>query len=188
MKRTLLSIFFHIGTIITLVINVVLYLIGSALLSFHVDYSQFNDYQTITITIGNIVVEDEQVVIEQLNFTESYYVLEGQNLVVFVENGGLDSIQVGNQITLIYGRHGWGDSSDYPIVMIEKEGITFLNYETGVSNLIAVYQSLKNRFYRTMIVPFSILIAFGVGSTYLIVTKRDYIDKNTPINSKPIGN
>lgn len=165
----LLRIGFYVLTAFALIYLILTYVIGSFLLSFTQDYRDFDDYQTLTVTINTIDYYEDSVNISPEN--SSYY-LDGENYTVATNNGIQSGINIGDQVTLTIGKKGWGDSWDYPIVMIEKEGTVYLDYETGVKNIIAKVDTLKKEFYKSLILPGSLFVVLSGASLYFFMTKK----------------
>ena len=160
----------YVLTALALIYLIITYVIGSFLLSFSQDYRDFDDYQTLTVTIDSIYYYEDSVNISPEN--SSYY-LDGENDTVAINNGIQSGINIGDQVTLTIGKKGWGDSWDYPIVMIEKEGTVYLDYETGVNNIIAKVDTLKKEFYKSLILPGSLFIITSGCSIFFFISKKE---------------
>jgi hypothetical protein len=141
----------------------------------YTNYKTFDDYQTFEHEIDFILIEEETV------YMDDYFLIQ-KNLEAFLSNQGLDLIKEGDIVTLTVGKTGWGDSFNAPIVMIEKEGVIYLDFETGVNHLIEAYQDMVNSVYKSLIIPVSIaIVSLSLGT--IIIIKERKISRQTKVLS-----
>ncbi len=164
-----------IAFLIALIYSAVVYVLSSIILSMHTNYKTFDDYQTFEHEIDSILIAEETVYIDD-------YFLSQKSLDVFLSNQGLDLIKEGDIVTLSVGQTGWGDSFIAPIVMIEKDGVIYLDFETGVNHLIDAYQEMVNTVYKALILPVSIaVVSLSLG--IVIIIKERKISKHIKVLS-----
>ena len=171
-NRTKLRIVSYIVTGIAFTIFIIMFIFGVFLLLFVQDNINLDDFQTYTITIETLTFDEDYIYITSLESIN--FLLDGQNFLEVINHDIQSNLHIDDQVTIIVGKKGWGDSWDYPIVMLEKEGIVYLTYENGVSNLQAQVTILKPQFYKSLILALSVfMITFGV-SLYFFLTRNKY--------------
>jgi len=171
-NRTKLRIVSYIVTGIAFTIFIIMFIFGVFLLLFVQDNINLDDFKTHTITIETLTFNEDYIYITSLESIN--FLLDGQNFLEVINHDIQSNLHIGDQVTIIVGKKGWGDSWDYPIVMLEKEGIVYLTYENGVSNLQAQVTILKPQFYKSLILALSVfMITFGV-SLYFFLTRNKY--------------
>ena len=106
-------------------------------------YSDPANYVTASgkITSVNCDEDNEAVYIEfselSPSFSDSCFKISGKNYAQIRENGLLEALNPGQQITFITAPKYFGDGYVMPIVSITVDDNTYLSFEVGMSNLIA---------------------------------------------------
>ena len=106
-------------------------------------YSDPDHYVTATgtITFLNCDEDNEIVYIGFSNlspsFSDSCFKISGKNYERIHENGLLEVLDLGQQITFMSAPKYFVDGYVMPIVSITVEGNTYLDFEEGVANLVA---------------------------------------------------
>ncbi|MCD4826833.1 MAG: hypothetical protein K8Q99_03540 [Acholeplasmataceae bacterium] len=160
----------YVLTGITFIFSIVTLVFGTFLLSFAQDYDDFDDYQTYIIIIDSITFNEDSIYITSTE-NRSYF-LDDQNFIEVMNHDIQSNVQINDQVTIIVGKKGWGDSWDYPIVMIEKENTVYLDYETGISSINDQVARLEKEFIKSLILPISLFLITGGFSLYFFFTRK----------------
>ncbi|MCF7930912.1 MAG: hypothetical protein K9L02_05345 [Acholeplasmataceae bacterium] len=177
MKKKAILISMYLVTLLSLLYTIGSLIVGSVLIGlFNKDYSNPDDYTTETIIIGSIDYGADYICLES-NDVDQYqqFMLEGSNYDFVINNDIESTLSVGDQIMITYGPKGFGDSFDYPIVMLEKASTTLLDYETGFNNLNEISELVQKSFYSSLMVPLGALFLSLSGSIYITIR---YIKSN----------
>ena len=109
-------------------------------------YSDKSNYITITATVDNIFLDEENnaVYLWLLPNTPDVYFdntfkIVGDNVGVFITNGGLELIKIGKTITFTSAPRYFGDGYVMPIVSVIFEDNVMLDFDVGYANLIKWY-------------------------------------------------
>ena len=108
-------------------------------------YREAEDFVTATGTVNHIAdseyglflgIEDAAAV-----FSDTSFVLRGENREIVLEKGILEKLQLGDRVT--FTTHGWypGDGYSRPIVAICVDGQWLLEFEEGHQNLLEYYRN-----------------------------------------------
>lgn len=170
MGRNILRIVTNVITVITFIYSLLTFLYYLFFLSIAQHYKDFDDYQTLSITIESIEYYENSIYIRSTDDTT--YFLDDLNYIVAIDHDIQSVITNGDQITLTFGKKEWGDSWDYPIVMIEKEDIVILDYETGIENINIQVKLIEKAMYRSLAIPVSLFIISLSASIYFFVTRK----------------
>lgn len=158
--------------IVSFMFAVISVILVSVLSGFGTDYSNPDDYTTETITIGLIHATDETIYIETEPEGRDFYISKS-NYDVAIGNHILESLNTGDRVDIVYGPKGFGDSWDRPIVMIEKSGTVFLDYDTGFAQWVSDTTPSIVPMLPALLIPFVIFIGSLAG---IIILRRQ---KNT---------
>jgi hypothetical protein len=163
--KKIIGIICFIVFFISVLYSIYIYVFSIGILNMHTNYEIYTDYRTLEHEIVYIQIEEDTIYLDN-------YFLENKNLEIFLLNNGIDAIKNGDQVSLIVGNQGWGDSFSTPIVMIEKDDIIYLDFDTAVGNLISEYQSMKISIYKSLIAPVTVSSLSLVLGIYLIIKKK----------------
>lgn len=106
-------------------------------------YSDPDHYVTATGTITFLNCDEDNEIVyigfSDLSpaFSDSCFKISGKNYERIHENGLLEVLDLGQQITFMSAPKYFGDGYVMPIVSITVEGNTYLDFEEGVANLVA---------------------------------------------------
>lgn len=127
-----------------LLLCVLCVLLASCKSSKKVDYySDPDNYVTAsgTITYVNCDEDNEVVYIGfsdlSSSFSDSCFKISGKNYELIHENGLLEVLHLGQQVTFMSAPKYFGDGYVMPIVSITVDNNTYLDFEDGLSNLIS---------------------------------------------------
>lgn len=136
-------------------------------------------YEGTEIQYGNLVIT-------QLSFEEELlmggsdsgnFYMDGENYLIAIENGMADLIQIGDEVQIAYGRMGFGDSFEYPVVMLAKDDIVFLEEEDGIQNLIDMRNAVRNELILTRLWNIGVFVILLGGSIYWMVSRKALNEK-----------
>jgi len=122
------SIIVYSLTILSLCVFTFYLIFAQIFLSFISSY-EGEEYYTASFQVTEISFDDAIIYIGQ-------YFIDGENYNIAISNNISSLIQVGDEIDIVYGNDGFGDSFEYPIVMIAKGNHIFLDETIGTQNLI----------------------------------------------------
>ncbi len=168
-KRKFLLILLYFLTFISFIITIIGILAVVTYSSFRQDYSNPEDYTTQSIIIGSIFSDDESVSIS--DDLEGAYYIYGSNYDVVMNTNMMNELNIGDSINITYGPKGFGDSFEHPIVMIEKSGTVYLDYDTGFTNWV--------NDHKVSLFPAILVIAIPAVFTGLLIMNIRIIKKRT---------
>ena len=108
-------------------------------------YSDSSNFITDKALVKNIIFheEDGYIVLWLSEIDESYqvgnFVIEGKNASILLNNGFLEKVKIGDEITFISAPGYFGDGYMMPIVSISFAGETLLSFSEGYKNLMDTY-------------------------------------------------
>ncbi|MBU0996438.1 MAG: hypothetical protein KKE16_00150 [Firmicutes bacterium] len=160
------SIIVYSLTILSLCIFTFYLIFGQILLTFIPSY-EGEEYYATSFQVTEISFDDSIIIIGQ-------YFIDGENYNIAISNDISSLLQVGDEIDIIYGNDGFGDSFEYPIVMIAKGNHIFLDETIGTHNLI----NERNEERFELMVPIYISLGVFVGflglSIYYIISRKKH--------------
>ena len=105
-------------------------------------YSQDSNYITAAGTVTHIGWGPEQsyVYLSFVEIPEAYsdttFVLEGENLRIVLENGFAEKVEIGTEVVYISAPRYFWDGYAMPVVALEAGGEVLLVFEEGKANLL----------------------------------------------------
>lgn len=108
-------------------------------------YSDINNFITEEAIVDNIIYNEERqyIVLWLSEIDEEYqttdFIIEGKNLELVLQNGILDKIKIGDEITYTSATKFFGNGDFMPIISISVSGEELLNMSDGHKNLMDLY-------------------------------------------------
>ena len=112
-----------------------IFFLGASHFSMLPYYKDTSNYETHTVTIIDISYYDDFIIIH-CDLGYEYFTLSGSNHKHVINQNIESNINNGDQVTLVTALAFFGDGYTYPIVGIEKNGVTYLDSEQGIQNLL----------------------------------------------------
>lgn len=126
---------FIIGTFISVIASIVIFFIGASHFFMLPYYKDTSNYETHIITITDISYFEDYMII-QCDLEYEYFRISGRNYEYVINQNIENNINDGDQVSIVTALAYFGDGYTYPIVGIEKNGVTYLGSEQGLENLL----------------------------------------------------
>lgn len=109
-------------------------------------YSSRENYTMVTGTVSNVIYSNNgQVFVyicdKSVDFTDTGFILDGDNARIAKENGIQTKLQTGTVVEFVCAPRYFGDGYKIPMVALCIEGESILDFETGFYNLNAEYDT-----------------------------------------------
>ena len=126
---------FITGIILSSLSSIVIFFLGAAHFTMLPYYKDISHYETYTITIIDISYKEDYIVIH-CDLGYEYFSISGRNYHHVINQNMESNINSGDQVNIVTALAYFGDGYQYPIVGIEKNGVTYLDSEQGIENLL----------------------------------------------------
>jgi hypothetical protein len=144
---------------ISICVSVVIYFLGASHFSMLPYYKDTSNYETHTITIIGISYDDDFIIIH-CDLGYEYFTLSGRNHKYVINQNIESNINNGDQVIIVTALAYFGDGYTYPIVGIEKNGVTYLDSEQGIENLLVDLARERIEFFGKIALSLGAVIFF----------------------------
>jgi hypothetical protein len=126
---------FIAGIFISVFASIVIFFLGASHFFMLPYYKDTSNYETHIITITDISYFEDYILIH-CDLGNEYFRISGRNYEYVINQNIENNINNGDQVNIVTALAYFGDGYTYPIVGIEKNGVTYLGSERGIENLL----------------------------------------------------